>query len=206
MKADARSHRCCRSNVTRSPAKGGRKSRWCVVAALCAVIAIVALPAARAADTGAQLSSTARGTIPAGKYISLSPHGLTPQQEIATSTNSFYANTHEAVAFLVVDKGAGRVAFYGNGGFLSVDPFGVVSLHRGGATKAETLQWVETATGGLTLLSLSSHHYLRVDSVTGAVWADGPVKEDTKTSNEIQFDWKVVAEAPIQSLTREPAQ
>jgi hypothetical protein len=206
MKADASSHLRSRSNSGKSSTRGSRKPASLMVAVLCAVSAIVAMPAAREARKGETLFSTAKGTIPYGKYINLSSHGFTPQLQIASSTNSLYANTHEAIAFLVVDKGAGRVALFGNGGFLSADSSGIVSLRRGVATKAETFQWGETATGELTLLSLNSHRYLLVDTATGAVWANGTIQAQRNTTNEIRFDWKIVAETPNQSPTRELTQ
>jgi hypothetical protein len=183
----------------------GHKFASAMVATLRVVIALVAMSSTWAAGKGGPLSSAAKGPIPYGKRIQLSPHGLTPGLFISSSTNSLYANTHEAVAFLVVDKGAGRVALFGNGGFLSVDPFGVVSLRRGAPAKAEIFRWIETITGEFTLLSLNSHQYLRVDTATGAVWANG-VHAHTNLTGEIVFDWKFVTETPNEPPTREPTQ
>jgi len=195
-----------RLNVEMSLTSNRHKLASAMVAVLYAVTTLVAISPVQAAGRTGPLSSAANGPIPYGKRIQLSPHGLTPRLRITSSTNSLYANAGEAVAFLVVDKGAGRVALFGNGGFLSADPFGVVSLRRGAATQAETFQWIETAAGELTLLSLKSHRYLRVDAATGAVWANGTIHPQTNTTNETSFDWKLVTETPNPSPTREPTQ
>ena len=206
MKAYAPFHLRSRSDIEVSSTSQGHKLASAVISALCAVIAIVAMPSTRAASMGGRLSIATKGAIPYGKHIYLSPHGFTSQFQIANSTNSLYANAREAVAFLLVDKGAGRVALFGNGGFVSVDTYGIVSLRRGAATKAEIFRWIETTTGEFTLLSLNSHKYLRVDAATGAVWANGTLHEQTNATDGVVFDWKIVTETPNQPPTREPTQ
>lgn len=80
----------------------------------------------------------------------------------------------EAASFTVADRGLGRVALRAGGGFLSVNGEGEVALRRGRAGRAETFQWIETYTGELTLMSLATHRYVRVEAATGRVRADSP--------------------------------
>lgn len=144
-------------------------------------------------------------TIPYGRYIELSVHGVKPQLSIATSTNSLYANEREAVPFLVIYRGKSQVTLLGNGGFISVDPAGIVSLRRGLPDRAGTFLWVNDGAGELELRSLNSQQYLRVDSVTGAIWANAPMPSESGMA-EIQFDWKLVTMNPDSLHQEEPKQ
>jgi xylan 1,4-beta-xylosidase len=80
----------------------------------------------------------------------------------------------KADVFTVVDRGLGRVALRGGGGVVSVDGDGVVSVRRGVAGVAETFQWIETFEGELTLMSLVTNRFVRVDQATGRIMADSP--------------------------------
>jgi len=135
----------------------------------------------------------ARKPIPFGMRIALSLHGSLPPLWIGSSAISLFANSIEAVPFLVVDRGNGQFAFQGNLCFISVDPAGIVSLRRGITGTKETFQWIGMMGTEIELMSLGSHHYLRVDRATGALWADTSDKQ-TDISKTIQFDWKVFAD------------
>jgi hypothetical protein len=87
-----------------------------------------------------------------------------------------------------VDRKLGRVALKAGGGYLSVDAQGVVSLRGGDPKEAETFQWIETFTGDLTLMSLKTHRYLRVDFASGKVVADSPGPEPNGPEG-VRFDW-----------------
>jgi hypothetical protein len=91
-------------------------------------------------------------------------------------------------ALLVVDRKLGRVALRSPEGFLSVGADGAVS-HSKTAGDAETFQWIETFTGELTLMSLTNHRYLRVDSQTGKLIADspGPLPDG---KDGVRFNWR----------------
>jgi hypothetical protein len=53
---------------------------------------------------------------------------------------------------------------------------------------AETFQWIETFTGDLTLLSLKTNRYLRVDFASGKLFADSPGPEPNGPEG-VRFDW-----------------
>jgi beta-xylosidase len=76
--------------------------------------------------------------------------------------------------FTVVDQGLGRVALRTASGFVSVDRNRAVSVRKGAPGQSETFQWIETFTGEVTLMSLSSNLFLRVDPVDGRILADSP--------------------------------
>jgi xylan 1,4-beta-xylosidase len=72
----------------------------------------------------------------------------------------------------LLDRGMGRVAISGSGGFLTVAPDGASAFRAEVAGDAQTFQWIETFTGEVTLLSLQTHRYLRVAG--DALLADSP--------------------------------
>jgi xylan 1,4-beta-xylosidase len=65
---------------------------------------------------------------------------------------------------------------------------GDVSMSGGAAGPAESFQWIETFTGELTLMSLTTHRYLRVDFNSGALVADSPGPEPNGPDG-VRFDW-----------------
>jgi len=129
--------------------------------------------------------------IPYGQQIRLTTHGHEPALGIAESGDVVLVLQHDAAAFTVVDQKLGRVALLGRDGFLSVGTDGAVSLAHGEPGTAETFQWIETFTGELTLMSLETNRYLRVDFSNGALRADSPGPEPTGPEG-IRFDWKPV--------------
>ena len=66
--------------------------------------------------------------------------------------------------FTVLDRGLGRVALRSERGLVSVGADGTLSLRAGTPGEAETFQWIETFTGELTLLSLATQRYVRLDA------------------------------------------
>jgi hypothetical protein len=90
--------------------------------------------------------------------------------------------------FTVVDRGLGRVALRAGSRYVSVAPVSdstsTVSLRAGTPTDRETFQWIETPYGDLTLLSLATHRYLRLES-DGAVKGDGLGAEPDPASPEL---------------------
>lgn len=89
----------------------------------------------------------------------------------------------------VVDRRLGRVALQAPGGFLSVAADGKVSLRMGAPRDAETFQWIESFAGDLTLLSLETHRYLRVDAASGTILADSPGPEPNGPPG-VRFAWR----------------
>ncbi len=67
-------------------------------------------------------------------------------------------------------------------------------LRPNAAGSAETFQWIETFTCNLTLLSLTTQRYPRVDFETSALLADslGP---EPNGPDGVRFDWKEIGKA-----------
>jgi hypothetical protein len=84
------------------------------------------------------------------------------------------AGANPGIAFSIVNRGLGRIALRYKDGFVSVDAGGATSFRDRPAQAAETFQWIETMTGEITLMSLASSRYLRVDFETGKLLADSP--------------------------------
>ncbi len=127
--------------------------------------------------------------IPYGKQITLRTHAHEPAFGIEEAAGAVVARAGQFAAFAVVDRKLGRVALRGTSGFLSVGADGNLTVRSGSAGNAETFQWIETFTGELTLLSLETHRYLRVDSKTGTLHADSPGPEPDGPEG-VRFDWK----------------
>jgi hypothetical protein len=86
--------------------------------------------------------------------------------------------------------GLGRVALRCARGWVSVLQSGDVSVRPAAAAgPSETFQWIETFTGELTLLSLSTHRYLRVDG-TGVLRADSPGPHPNRRDG-VRWDWRL---------------
>ena len=129
--------------------------------------------------------------IPYGQAIMLQAHGHEPAFGIKQNGDAILAHANQATAFTVVDQGLGRVALRGINGFLSVGRDGGVSTRRNDAGLAETFQWIETFTGEITLLSLQTNRYLRVDFGSGTLLADSPGPEPNGPEG-VRFDWNAV--------------
>ena len=66
-------------------------------------------------------------------------------------------------------------------------------MRSGAAGPSESFQWIETFTGELTLMSLTTHRYLRMDFKTGALVADSPGPEPNGPEG-VRFDWKPIGQ------------
>jgi beta-xylosidase len=112
--------------------------------------------------------------IPYGQRIELMTHG--PVTRSLAVSNGGVRAVEEATGtpFEVIDRRLGRVALRSPTGFLSAAPSGELSIRRAGPGDAETFQWIETFTGELILLSLTTHRYVRLDVAGGRVAADSP--------------------------------
>ena len=60
----------------------------------------------------------------------------------------------------------------------------------GSAGPSETFQWIETFTGELILMSLSTHRYLRLDAATGTLRADSPGPHPNGRDG-VRWDWRL---------------
>lgn len=95
----------------------------------------------------------------------------------------------------VIDRRLGRVALQNPAGFVSVAADGAVSFRPGAPGAAETFQWIETFTGELTLLSLATHRYLRLDPASATLSATSP--GPTPNPNDgVRFSWSVLPKTP----------
>jgi len=90
--------------------------------------------------------------------------------------------------FTVVDRKLGRVALAIGGRYVSVEAHGSLRLRSGKPGIAESFQWIETPTGDLVLMSLTTNRYLRIDPATRALSADspGPLPDG---SDGARFSW-----------------
>jgi len=91
-------------------------------------------------------------------------------------------------AFQVVDMGLGRVALQAGGRYVSVAGDGAASLNAGTPGMAQSFQWIETPTGELVLISLSTNRFLRIDPATGAIAADSP-GPSADGADGVRFVW-----------------
>ncbi len=91
--------------------------------------------------------------------------------------------------FDVINRQTGRVALRAGDQFVSVDKAGRVTLKNGAPGTNETFQWIETLTGELTLMSLASDRFLRIDPTTLSLTADspGPLPDG---SDGVRFSWR----------------
>jgi xylan 1,4-beta-xylosidase len=130
--------------------------------------------------------------IPYGRHIVLTPHDRAPNVRIGISGDSLAANSKEAAVFTVVDRSLGRIALRSKDGFVSISPSGAVSLRSGPPGQAETFQWIETFTGEIILMSLTTHRYLRIDAENGTLVADSPGPQPD-AEDGVRFDWEPAA-------------
>ena len=110
--------------------------------------------------------------IPYGERIQLYTRARDTTFALGRAGTSITAAAKAATTFKVVNQELGRVALEIQGAFVSVGTDGTVSLRRGRPSVEETFQWIETFTGELTLLSLKTNRYLRVNVESGTITAD----------------------------------
>jgi xylan 1,4-beta-xylosidase len=118
-----------------------------------------------------------RRAIPFGRTIELRGHTGGPRLAVG-----------DVGAFRVIDRGLGRVALKAGDAYLSVGADQALSLRRAAPGPAETFQWIETFGGEVTLMSLATARYVRVDSASGQARADsrGPLPDG---SDGVRFAW-----------------
>jgi xylan 1,4-beta-xylosidase len=112
--------------------------------------------------------------IPYGRAVELTTAGNVPKHSIIASGQALRAGDAPGTRFTVLDRGLGRVALKFADGVVTTAPDGRLSLQQGPPGAANTFQWIETFTGELILLSLSTHRYVRIDPDSGALRADSP--------------------------------
>jgi xylan 1,4-beta-xylosidase len=75
---------------------------------------------------------------------------------------------------VVVDRGLGRVSLKRGNSVVTVSERGQVDLATTTDDEGQVFQWIETLTGEITLLSLKTHRYLRLDAGNNVLVADSP--------------------------------
>ena len=97
--------------------------------------------------------------------------------------------------YTVVGRGLGRVALRSGARYLSVTPqtdsTSTVGLRAGTPGDGETFQWIETPYGDLTLMSLATHRYLRLER-DGAVTGDG-LGAEPDPADPVLLRWEMAA-------------
>ncbi len=126
--------------------------------------------------------------IPYRQSILLSAHG---RRSVLVGQGERLLQMEEGASrFKVLDRGLGRVALGMGKRFISVQGLQQVVLREGRPGDAETFQWIETPTGELVLMSLSTHRFLRLDPPSGLISADSPGPRSDNTDGD-QFDWSL---------------
>ena len=126
--------------------------------------------------------------IPYGQQIVLSAGNGQRTLHLAVTGSAITGNADAGTTLSVVNRELGRIAFCAHGQCISAAGDGHIVLHAGAPGPAETFQWIETLNGDLTLMSLATHRYLRVDFNTGAPMADSPGPEPNGPEG-VRFDW-----------------
>jgi xylan 1,4-beta-xylosidase len=127
-------------------------------------------------------------SIPYGRAIAIRSHGDADRRWQAQGDGLLAADVPVPTRFHVVERPLGRVALRAGDRLVSVQYDGRLALKTGPMTDAETFQWMETFTGELILMSLSTHRYVRVDHETGALHADSPGPHPNR-SDGARWEW-----------------
>jgi hypothetical protein len=128
--------------------------------------------------------------IPYGERIELVTFG-SAKRSLAAAADGVRTVDGAGTPFEVVDRDLGRAALQSAHGFLTAASDGTLSLTDGDPGDAQTFQWIETFTGELTLLSLSTHRYVRVDPASGALAADAPGPHPNG-GDGVRWDWRLL--------------
>jgi len=128
--------------------------------------------------------------IPYGSTITLQAVNHEPSFFVTEQGVVNVSTSNQAAAFTVSDQGLGRIALRGKSGFIAVGDDGTVSVKQDASETEKSFQWIETFTGELTLLSLQTHRYLRLDFGNGALHADSTGPEPDGLEG-IRFNWQI---------------
>ena len=133
--------------------------------------------------------------IPYGKRIELVTHGpagrsISTSQDASASQDALRPGDGPGTLFEVVNIQLGRVALRAPGGFASVASDGQLSVRDAAPGNAESFQWMETFTGELILMSLSTHRYVRLDRDRGVLMADSPGPHSNGRDG-VRWEWRV---------------
>jgi hypothetical protein len=106
-----------------------------------------------------------RQAIPYGKEVTFRP--LVPDSVPALIN----------APFTIVDRGLGRISLKRGDAVLTVRERGQVELAEATDDEGQVFQWIDTLTGEVTLLSLKTHRFLRVDKTALVADSPGPVPD-----------------------------
>jgi beta-xylosidase len=127
--------------------------------------------------------------IPYGREVELTTAGPVPKLSLVATDAALRAAESPGTRFTVLDRGLGRVAFRSESGLVSVTPDGQVTVRRGSPGLAEAFQWMETFTGELILMSLSTRRYVRLDAGSGTLRADSPGPHPNRRDG-VRWEWR----------------
>jgi beta-xylosidase/lysophospholipase L1-like esterase len=133
--------------------------------------------------------------IPYGREIEVAVQGPPPRRWVADGV-ALDVKPGRGTLFTVVDRGLGRIALRSDDAFVSAGAEGRLSLRAGAPGDTETFQWIETFTGELTLLSLATHRYVRLDPDGGALRADA-VGPHPNGKDGVRWTWSGPPDLPV---------
>jgi xylan 1,4-beta-xylosidase len=125
--------------------------------------------------------------IPYGKRVRLMSAG----HDYGLAADGLRPTGGAALSLVVVDMSLGRVALKSHKQFLSIDAQGEASFTGSKPGDSESFQWIETPTGELVLLSLTSHRFLRIDPQSRKVDATSAGPRPDR-SDGVSFEWRAV--------------
>jgi len=131
--------------------------------------------------------------IPYGKQIHLTSF----QSSTGLAVQSTTLTSGAPVAFTVIDLKSGRVALKSGRAYVSVDREGHAKLEVTSPALEQSFQWIETPTGELVLMSLTTNRFLRIDPKTQAILCDsaGPASDG---KDGTRFVWALASKnAPV---------
>ena len=142
--------------------------------------------------------------IPYGRAIELAAQGqaLGPPSRrwLADADRALQIGAGPGTRFTVLDRGLGRVALRSDRGLVSVGADGTLTLRDGAPGEAETFQWIETFTGELTLLSLATQRYVRLETTAdggaGTLRADAPGPHPNRRDG-VRWTWTGPADLAV---------
>ncbi len=142
--------------------------------------------------------------IPYGRAIELAAQGqaLGPPSRrwLADADHALQIGAGPGTRFTVLDRGLGRVALRSERGLVSVGADGTLTLRDGAPGEAETFQWIETFTGELTLLSLATQRYVRLETTAdggaGTLRADAPGPHPNRRDG-VRWTWTGPADLAV---------
>ena len=138
--------------------------------------------------------------IPYGRPIELAAHGRHKERRRGAGRpatgDTVQVGAGAGTRFTVARSRAGARGAAERQGLVSVGADGTLSLRAGAPGEAETFQWIETFTGELTLLSLATQRYVRLDADAGVLRADARGPHPNRRDG-VRWTWSGPADLPV---------